>query len=324
MNNILITSAGRRVSLVRFFQKELKKIYPEAKVFTTDAKPEYAAACQVSDASFATRRVTETEYIQELLDLCLAQGVQLVIPTIDTELLVLAQSRALFAKHGITLLVSDSECVQVFRDKRLTHRFFQEHGIQHAKEFARTDYQLPLYLKPYDGSRSVDNYLITSEEQLTEYHFSNEKLMFLEYLDHKAHTEFTIDLYYDKASVLQCAVPRQRVEVRDGEVNKAITKAPFFLEELTQKLSNIPGFRGCITLQVFVNTQTQTIYGIEINPRFGGGYPLSYLAGANFPLWIIQEYMTTNDTLYFFNDWEKDLMMLRYDDEVLVHNVNSI
>lgn len=324
MNNILITSAGRRVSLVRFFQKELKKIYPEAKVLTTDAKPEYAAACQVSDASFATRRVTETEYIQELLDLCLAQGVQLVIPTIDTELLVLAQSRALFAKHGITLLVADADCVQVFRDKRLTHRFFQEYGIQHAKEFSKTDYQLPLYLKPYDGSRSVDNYLITSEEQLTEYHFSNEKLMFLEYLDHRAHTEFTIDLYYDKASVLQCAVPRQRIEVRDGEVNKAITKAPFFLEELTQKLSNIPGFRGCITLQVFVNTQTQSIYGIEINPRFGGGYPLSYLAGANFPLWIIQEYMTTNGTLSFCNDWEKNLMMLRYDDEVLVHNVNSI
>ena len=69
MNNILITSAGRRVSLVRFFQKELKKIYPEAKVFTTDANPEYAAACQVSDAAFATRRVTETAYIQELLDL---------------------------------------------------------------------------------------------------------------------------------------------------------------------------------------------------------------------------------------------------------------
>ena len=73
-----------------------------------------------------------------------------------------------------------------------------------------------------------------------------------------------------------------------------------------------------------MNTQTQSIYGIEINPRFGGGYPLSYLAGANFPLWIIQEYITGNDSLSFCNDWEKNLMMLRYDDEVLVHNVNSI
>jgi carbamoyl-phosphate synthase large subunit len=324
MNNILITSAGRRVSLVRFFQKELKKIYPDAKVFTTDAKPEYAAACQVSDDSFAMRRVTEKEYVQELLNLCLTQGIKLVIPTIDTELLVLAQSRTLFSNHGITLLVSNYDCVQIFRDKRLTHRFFQDYRINHAKEYTKTDYQLPLYIKPYDGSRSVDNYVIMSQEQLTDYHFSNDKLMFLEYLDHKGHTEFTIDLYYDKASVLKCVVPRQRIEVRDGEVNKAITKAPFFMEELTQKLHSIPGFRGCITLQVFVNQQSQSIYGIEINPRFGGGYPLSYLAGANFPQWLIQEYLTTYDEIPFFNDWEQNLMMLRYDDEVLVHNVNSL
>ena len=49
MNNILITSAGRRVSLVRFFQKELKSFFTDAKVFTTDLNPNYAAACQISD-----------------------------------------------------------------------------------------------------------------------------------------------------------------------------------------------------------------------------------------------------------------------------------
>ena len=70
--------------------------------------------------------------------------------------------------------------------------------------------------------------------------------------------------------------------------------------------------------------QSQSIYGIEINPRFGGGYPLSYLAGANFPQWLIQEYLTTDDEIPFFNDWEQNLMMLRYDDKVLVHNVNSL
>ena len=63
---------------------------------------------------------------------------------------------------------------------------------------------------------------------------------------------------------------------------------------------------------------TEELKGIEINPRFGGGYPLSYLAGGNFPKWIIQEYIY-NEKLDYYHDWEDNLLMLRYDDEVLVH-----
>ena len=85
--------------------------------------------------------------------------------------------------------------------------------------------------------------------------------MFLEYLDHQKHIEFTIDLYYDKTAALKCLVPRQRIEVRDGEVNKAVTKQAFFIPELWEKMKKIPGFRGCITFQVFVNLENQQIYG---------------------------------------------------------------
>jgi carbamoyl-phosphate synthase large subunit len=70
---------------------------------------------------------------------------------------------------------------------------------------------------------------------------------------------------------------------------------------------------------VFYNDQNNHIVGIEINPRFGGGYPLSYLAGANFPLWLIKEYLL-KENIDWHNDWEDHLLMLRYDDEVLVRN----
>lgn len=320
MHNILITSAGRRVSLVRFFQTELQKFFPEAKVYTTDANPEYAAACRVSDGFFKVPRVTDPNYINLLLELVLSHNIKLIIPTIDTELLVLSQNIDFFQSKGVTIVVSDFETVKIFRDKRLTHDFFAKYAIGFAKEYTKDNYELPLYIKPYDGSRSVDNFIICTQEQLTDYHFANEKLMFLEYLDHKKHTEFTIDLYYDKTSVLKCLVPRQRIEVRDGEVNKAVTKQAFFIPEIWEKMKHIAGFRGCITFQVFVNLDTQQIYGIEINPRFGGGYPLSYLAKANFPAWIIQEYLLQEKELPVFDNWEKNLMMLRYDDEILVPN----
>lgn len=323
MNNILITSAGRRVSLVRFFKKELKDIFPGAKVYTADANPEYSSACRVSDGFFGVPRVSDVNYIKKLLEIVLENDIKLIIPTIDTELLLLSENVKVFKENNVTVLISDYESIKVFRDKRQTHQFFQDYGINFAKEYSKTNYVLPIYIKPYDGSRSVDNYHITQEEEITDYHRGNEKLMFLEYIDHKAHKEFTIDLYYDKNSYLKCFVPRERVEVRDGEVNKAITRDEMFIKVLWGKLKYVKGFRGCITFQVFVNIISNEICGIEINPRFGGGYPLSYLAGANFPKWIIQEYLLKNSNIDEFHQWEKNLMMLRYDDEVLVHNIDS-
>lgn len=319
MNNILITSAGRRVSLVKFFKKELQTVYPESRVFTTDLNPEYASACHVSDNFFKVPRVTDVNYIAILLKTAINNQIKLIIPTIDTELLILSKNIQLFKKQGIDVVISDYEVVKIFRDKRLTHNFFEQYQINIAKEYTKENYQLPLYIKPIDGSRSVDNYIVTTKDDLTEYHFSNEKLMFLEYLDHKKHIEYTIDLYYDKNSDLKCLIPRKRLEVRDGEVNKAITIDAVFIPEIWQKMQKIEGFRGCITLQIFENTDTNKIYGIEINPRFGGGYPLSYLAGGNFVKWIIDEYML-DKKIEIYNNWEKNLLMLRYDDEVLVHN----
>ena len=91
---------------------------------------------------------------------------------------------------------------------------------------------------------------------------------------------------------------------------------------LNEKLAKIDGACGCLTMQFFLNKITRRIIGIEINPRFGGGYPLSYLAGANYPKWLIEEYILEKN-IPFFNDWENNLLMLRYDDEVLVHNYES-
>lgn len=320
MNNILITSAGKRVSLVRFFKTELVKFFPEAKVFTTDMNPEYSSACRVSDQFFKVPRVSDQNYINELLQISISNDVRIIIPTIDPELLVLSQNIDLFKSHNIDVIISDFDVVKILRNKRFTHQFFEKYDIKTATEFDKNNYKLPLFIKPIDGSRSIDNYVINKESDITDYHFSNDKLMFLEYLDHRLHTEFTIDMYYDRNNNLKCLIPRERIEVRDGEVNKAITKKPDFIAELFKKMVHIKGFKGCITLQVFVNKDTHAIYGIEINPRFGGGFPLSYLAGGNFPKWIIQEYLLNEMIIPICHEWEENLMMLRYDDEVLIHN----
>lgn len=317
--NILITSAGQRVSLVRAFQKELKKLFPESKVYTVDLNPVLAPACHVSDGYKSVGAITNKNYIQELLDACKEWSIKLIIPTIDTELLVLSSNKSLFLDKGITLVVSDFTFVEKCRDKRIINQFFMDNGIEIPKVVDKLNPTFPLFIKPYDGSLSKDIYIINNKSELTAYHLSSPKLMFMEYINTLEYDEYTVDAYYDINGELKCAVPRKRIFIRSGEISKGVTSNNEIVRCLKSKLFKIAGAVGCLTIQFFFNSKTKRIVGIEINPRFGGGYPLSYLAGANFPKWIIEEYILQKD-IPFFDSWENNLLMLRYDDEVLVHN----
>ncbi|MEN8887028.1 MAG: ATP-grasp domain-containing protein [Winogradskyella sp.] len=318
--NILITSAGRRVSLVRAFKKEVTKVSSNGRVYTVDSNPQLSAACQVSDQFFKVPRLSDDTYFKVLLSICLEHNIKLIIPTIDTELLLLSQKSALLASHGIQVVISSTDFIAKCRNKRVIHDFFESKGVRVAKEYKKDNYKLPLFIKPFDGSRSVDTYLIKKENELTQAHLSNDKFMFLEYIDPNVYNEFTCDLYYSKSHDLKCVVPRKRLEVRDGEVYKALTQNNALVNYIKTHLSKIDGAVGCITAQFFLNkTDDSQICAIEINPRFGGGYPLSYLAGANFPKWLIEEYLLGKTIDDKFDTWEDNLLMIRYDDEILVH-----
>jgi carbamoyl-phosphate synthase large subunit len=144
-------------------------------------------------------------------------------------------------------------------------------------------------------------------------------LVFLKYLSPSDYTEFTIDLYYSRENKLVCAVPRERLEVRNGEVSKSVTRKDQLYKSIFEVFSKCRGFIGCITLQVFRRRNSDEIIGIEINPRFGGGYPLSYRAGANYPEYLIREYLL-KEKIEYFDGWDSDMLMLRYDDEIIVYD----
>ena len=99
--NIIITSAGQRVSLIKSFQFELKKIFPESKVFTTDLNPTLAPACHISDGYFQVPKVTAENYIDDLIKVCINNDINLIIPTIDTELLTLSNNEQKFKLNNM-------------------------------------------------------------------------------------------------------------------------------------------------------------------------------------------------------------------------------
>lgn len=318
MNNVLLLSAGRRVELAQSFKAELVTRNLPYKLLATDLKPELSAACQVVDVSIKSPRVTDPAYIDFLLNTCKNQNIGLVIPTIDTELLLLAQHREAFAAQGIQIVISDESLIGVCRDKRQTAGLFNQLEIDTPKIYDRSAIRFPCFAKPYDGSCSIGAAVIQESTMLSDALLADEKMMFMELID-GAHTEFTIDAYYDRNGLLVCFVPRQRIEVRGGEISKGMTRRHYVYKYLLPKMHALQGARGCITLQLFANEKTGRFAALEINPRFGGGFPLSYSAGANYPGWLIDEYLLDKE-LPFFDNWKSNLMMLRYDAKILVYD----
>lgn len=315
--NILITSAGQRVALVRGFQETLRRFFPDGKVFTTDMNPRLAPAAYVSDGCFDVLRVTDPEYIPQLLHLCKENEVGMIVPTIDTELLVLAHDKALFEDNGIVVCVSSLDFISICRDKRNTGVFFEKHGIRVPKAIDKNNPTFPLFAKPYDGSLSTNLHYIENAEELTPEILDDPKLLFMEYIDKNVYKEYTVDMYYGRDNKVKCIVPRERIKIRAGEINKGLTEKEPLTKYLYERFEIIEGCVGCICIQLFLNPQNGDVVGIEINPRFGGGYPQTYAAGGNYAELLIREYFLGEEVAYFDN-WKDHLLMLRYDDAVYV------
>jgi carbamoyl-phosphate synthase large subunit len=314
--NILITSAGRRVSLVRFFKEAVDVAGLPAKVYCTDLNPQWSSACRVADAAFDAPRVDDAGYGHFLANLIERNDIGLMIPTIDTELPILASLRPRLAQAGCEVIVSDLSFVRRCRDKRLTGEIFADLGIESPKTFGIDALDFPCFAKPYDGSLSKGARRIDTPQEAVLASERDDKIIFMEYLDPEHYREYTVDMYLDREGNTKCIVPRQRIEVRCGEISKGITDKGAVYEWLRSRFRRLTGARGCITVQIFSSRAQDRYVGIEINPRFAGGYPLSHLAGARYTDWLIDEYLRGRP-VPFFQAWEDGLAMTRYDAEIV-------
>lgn len=318
MKNILISSAGRRVELVQEFKEQASLLVPDSRVHAIDCFPELSAACHVAGFVAHSPHATDPDFPAFLMEYCVKNKIGLVIPTIDTELAVLSACREQFISNGIHIVVSSPKIIARCRDKRETGDLFAALDIRYPKIYQRDELRFPCFAKPYNGSCSKGARIILNSESLPLALLQDSSMMYMELID-KSYSEYTVDAYYDRDGSLKCLVPRKRLEVRAGEISKGVTRRGNLYEFLHERLNYVPGAVGCLTVQLFVNEAANDYIGLEINPRFGGGYPLSYAAGALYPGWLIKEYLL-GEKIAFFDEWEKDLMMLRYDAQVLVHN----
>lgn len=319
--NILFTSSGRRVSLIKKFRETFHKQHLCGKIFTADIA-ETAPTAFFSDQHFLVPRVTEENYIDELLNICEEACIDLLIPLIDTELELLAKNKMRFKNKGVTVMVSDHELVQISNDKEKTFEFLSNHHIStpkvyREKEIEDIEDEFPLLIKPRDGSSSKGVTKIHNKEELKFFKTYIPNAIIQEYVFGE---EYTIDVMVDFGGNIKTIVPRLRIETRAGEVSKGVTiKDKNIIHAVKDLVQILPGAIGCITLQCFKKENGEITF-IEINPRFGGGIPLSIEAGADFPLWTIQMGMGIRLEKLDLS-WEENLSMLRYDEAIFTERI---
>jgi carbamoyl-phosphate synthase large subunit len=314
---VLFTCIGRRVSLLRAFRRAAQQLHMDVEILGADCQLA-SPALQLCDHKILVHPTDHRRYLADIREIVRSHQVGLLVPTVDLDLKTLASERKHFSDAGCHVLVSSTRVVKICQDKRQTHDFLLRQGIDTPDTVSVED-QLktqilpyPCYVKPWNGYASKFNCLAENPQDLRSLakkvpHAICQALV--------TGDEFTCDVYVDMASQVRCAVPRQRLEIRSGEVSKArVVMAPDVMEVATHVVRQLKAGPGVITVQL-IRTPESQLKVIEINPRFGGGVPLSIKARANFPKWILQELTGQVPSIkpHTFHD---DLVMLRYDQEI--------
>ncbi len=284
--NILLTAGSRRVALVHAFRSALKSVGTLGSVIVTDVNP-LSPAVHVADRSYRVPMAGDPDYVNELLAICEAEDVRLIVPTIDDELPIFGAAREVFRAAGVTAICSSEATAALCNDKYATCAHLARAGVPAARTWLpaqlREDMPLPLFIKPRIGRGAVGAFPVRTPEHLDFFLHYVESPVVQEYL---AGPEFTIDVMCGLDGTPLSIVPRERVVIRAGVIDRGRTVNDSRLIELARAACAAIRFVGPINIQCRMRDDQPAIF--EINPRFSGGIPLTIQAGADFPAMVVR------------------------------------
>lgn len=284
--NILVTAASRRVPLVRAFQHALARFGVPGSVVVTDVNP-LSPAVHVADHAFRVPLSTDPGYIETILDVCRRERIGLVVPTIDDELELFGTAMPRFAELGVKVSASPARTAAICNDKHATSAHLRRHGVAAAEAWLPSalpaEMTFPLFVKPRVGRGSVGANRVADRRSLDYFLDYVEDPVVQEYLDGP---EFTIDAFCDFEGHVISVVPRERVVIRAGVIDRGRTVRDQGLIDLGVACAKALKFASAVNIQCRVVRGVPTVF--EINPRFSGGIHLTIAAGADFPGWLVE------------------------------------
>jgi len=311
--NILFTSAGRRVELLRSFRNSYKKLNLKGSIIATDIDP-LAPALQVADRSYLVPRSNSGNFIQELTKIVKNEHVDLIFPLIDPDIPILAAYRNALESIGARVVVISKEWAKMTADKWLTYQFFRRFKIPTpnswlAREARKTNLDYPVFIKPRFGSAGKKTVKVCNKKELS---------FFLDYVpnpiiqEYLAGPEITNDVICDLDGNILAVVSRKRIEVRWGEVAKGITIYDSSIIDSCVRVAKKLKAIGPITVQCIFKDGVP--HFTEINARFGGGVPLGIAVGVDSPRWLLAKTAGIEVKIPPLGSYKVGLILTRFDD----------
>lgn len=304
--NVLFTCAGRRNYLLEYFKKAMGD---SGRVIAADMSPT-APAMALADVARVVSDVYAEGYVDQILQICQEEKVDLLISLNDLELPVLSPYRKRFEEAGIRLLISEQEVIDICFDKYRTVQFCEDLSLGTPRTYLSLDearkalesgkISFPVVVKPRWGSASIGlEFPADLEELELAYRLvtlrvsrsilseaskedAERSVMIQELIDG---TEYGLDILNDFSGKTVQVYVKEKLAMRAGETDKSVLRNKSELEELGYRVGNALGHIGNVDCDMF--EKDGKYYLLELNPRFGGGYPFSQMSGANYPAAIL-------------------------------------
>lgn len=329
--NILFTCAGRRNYLINYCKEALNG---KGKVLATDMS-QLAPAMSDADISLLVPSIYSEDYIPNLLSIVKEYDINAIISLNDLELPILAHHKQAFADLGAKIIVSDSSVIDICFDKIKTRDFLASIGLNTPQTFTNYNQALqaikegqltfPLVLKPRWGSASIGIEFPESPEEFELaykllmiklkntilFEASKNELDAAILIQQKLNgPEYGMDIVNDLDQEYFTTVVRKKLSMRAGETDKAVSVIDQRFSDIGEKISTNLKHIGNLDCDVF--EQNGELYVLELNPRFGGGYPFSHEAGMNtiqaYLAWLAGEKLESS-----FNQYKADLVFSKCD-----------
>lgn len=304
--NVLLTSVGRRAYMVKYFKEALG---PEGKVHVCNSDDQ-TVAFHYADAHVVSPLIYAPGYIPFLLDYCRDNQIHMLLSLFDIDLLVLARNKARFAEIGVEVVVSPPDFIEICNDKWNTYRYLSRYGFHTPRTFCsyRETVQaleagvlsFPVVVKPRFGCGSISVAVAQDMEELAflykrgcrevtqsylkyESQMAEKKMIFQQCLTGQ---EYGADIIHDLKGQHRGVIVRRKLAMRSGETDIAeLVDEPAIEEDLT-RLSQLTGHIGNLDCDIFLVDGVP--YLLEMNARFGGGYPFSHMGGCDLPRALVK------------------------------------
>lgn len=272
---VLFTCAGQRVDIVSAFGRA------GATTVAADLDP-LAPALYHADHRALVPAVRDPGYVDALAALVAEHDVRLVVPLTDLDQEIVSAARDAFAP-ALVLAPAPDVC-RAMGDKYLAHLFFEANGIPTPRtwlpEDVPQDVRYPVLVKVREGFGSRHIYRAADTEELA-FHLRSTPVDSM-VQEQCLGEEFSIDVFSDLDGRCLNAIPRSMIQSKGGESIKGRSLADRELVEHGARVAETVGIAGPANVQCF-REPDGSLPVTDVNPRFGGAFPLPLAAGSRYP-----------------------------------------